>query len=205
MIQPKRRSAMYSCIFIWLLLSFLSLSSNLPDQTNQTSITNNVAPQATVGDAGNATASIKPLRLTNATSADVDKARKIVKEAIAEAGKRNLARLAKPLRNNYGLAPGTILSKRDLGDVTPLLEITDEIAAAAALVAEADVAQISGNFTISKNQTTIRDKRPSKFWIGNLAHSGGWPFGNKSQNWPVSFIFSRQQSHFCFQRNFQNM
>lgn len=76
-----------------------------------------------------------------ATVGDLERARKIVDDAMAESARRNKARYASPARNLYGLRPRTVLgSKRKMrrqgeGVVDappPLLEITPVIAAAAA-------------------------------------------------------------------------
>lgn len=92
---------------------------------------------------------VTPL-LKRSSTKDVEAARHIVKKALADSSRLNKARLAHPLRNKYALRPGTVVSggstriasKQSVASNTvaapPLLEITDEIAAAAALVAEAD-------------------------------------------------------------------
>ncbi|KAK3934568.1 glucan 1,3-beta-glucosidase [Diplogelasinospora grovesii] len=86
-------------------------------------------------------------RLANATNADIEAARQIVKDAIAQASRLNKARLDNPAKNHYKLAPGTIVGGRTINrrsssnvnsTAPPLLDITPEIAEAAALVAEAD-------------------------------------------------------------------
>ena len=91
-----------------------------------------------------------------AAPADIQAARDIVRRAKSESSKLNKARLANPLRNKYGLKPGTIISGgRNSNNriatvkenVPPLLVISDEIAAAAALVAEADSIHESKNIT----------------------------------------------------------
>ncbi|KAI0457369.1 pectate lyase superfamily protein-domain-containing protein [Xylaria acuta] len=88
--------------------------------------------------------------------------------------KLNKARLAKPQRNSFGLKPGTKTSKRD--DTSPkLLEITDEIARAAALVAELDADSVS-NATLSS--PTPVAKRAGTFWMEGIAHKGTVPWGN---------------------------
>lgn len=103
--------------------------------------------------------SVTPL-LKRATTQDLAAARAIVKNALAQASKLNKARLASPLRNKFKLKPGTVIgggrtagmdgtsSMNDINkDVPPLLTITDKIAAAAALVAEADAVGGSRNVT----------------------------------------------------------
>ena len=92
---------------------------------------------------------VTPL-LKRSTAKDLEAARNIVKKALADSSRLNKARVARPLRNKYSLKPGSIVGgggvagKQNMAsrgidqDVPPLLDITDEIAAAAALVAEAD-------------------------------------------------------------------
>ncbi|KAI8950578.1 pectate lyase superfamily protein-domain-containing protein [Xylaria longipes] len=88
--------------------------------------------------------------------------------------KLNKARLANPRRNNFGLKPGTMTSKRD--DTSPkLLEITDEIARAAALVAELETDPVS-NATF--DTPTPLAKRAGTFWMESIAHKGTVPWGN---------------------------
>lgn len=87
--------------------------------------------------------------LKRATAQDLQAARAIVEKALNESSPLNRARVDKPLRNKYGLRPGTVVGGGTVPgnsslastnkDVPPLLVITDEIAAAAALVAEAEM------------------------------------------------------------------
>jgi len=76
-----------------------------------------------------------------ATAADnIDAARKVVKDAIAKMAKLNKARLDKPLRNRYHRhAVGERDDDAFEASPPPLLDITEETARVAALVAEADV------------------------------------------------------------------
>jgi hypothetical protein len=141
----------------------------------------------TVGVAHSATA---PL-LKRATAETLDRAREVVANAIAESARRNEARYLKPARNTYRLKPGTVVGdattqqhqsrrrgrsvRRDEETPPPLLAITDEIAQAAALVAEAeaDDAVRSGNLTRRQAPT-------STFWMENLARKGTVPWGDNS-------------------------
>ena len=132
--------------------------------------------------------SIAPL-LTNSSIADVEKARRIVEEAIVESSKRNQARLLNPLRNNYGLKPGTytgtenmeILSTEGEGEgftnddaVVALLEISDDLAAAAALVAEADAAELPGNLT----KRAMIPRATGTYWMESIKRMGTVPWGD---------------------------
>ncbi|KAK3903195.1 hypothetical protein C8A05DRAFT_33061, partial [Staphylotrichum tortipilum] len=53
---------------------------------------------------------VTPL-LNTASETDIEKARSIVKQAIAESAKRNKARFENPMRNMYRLKPGTIVGQ----------------------------------------------------------------------------------------------
>ncbi|KAL4734222.1 pectate lyase superfamily protein-domain-containing protein [Aspergillus similis] len=109
----------------------------------------------------------------NATSAEIKAARQIVSDAIAEMTKLNKARLARPSRNNYIMHPGTKISKRDNdadASPPPLLNITDQIARAAALVAEID-AELASN-------ATQKVKRAGSFWMEGIDRKGTVPWGD---------------------------
>jgi len=124
---------------------------------------------------------ITPL-LKRATSQQLQDARTVVEQALVESSKLNQARLAKPLRNTYGLKPGTVVggsivpagnaTTHPNQDVTPLLQITDQIAEAAALVAEADAVATTGNATKRAVATT------GTYWMQSLARKGTVPWGN---------------------------
>ncbi|KAK0103224.1 hypothetical protein ONS95_005259 [Cadophora gregata] len=119
-------------------------------------------------------------RFSNATSSDLDKARKLVEEAIAKATRLNAARYANPARNQYKLMPGTLLDRRDTSDFaapSPLLDITDELADAAALVSEAEV--VGG---LKSNASVVRRQAASSgtFWMEHIARMGTVSFGDSS-------------------------
>lgn len=109
----------------------------------------------------------------NATSSDIEVARAIVKDAIAEMSILNKARLDNPSRNNYSLKPGTKSSKRDdQASPPPLLKVTDEMARAAAMLAELDAGPVS-NVTENK-------KRADPYWMETIARHGSVPWGDDS-------------------------
>ncbi|KAF6824052.1 LysM domain-containing protein [Colletotrichum plurivorum] len=121
--------------------------------------------------------------LKRAEAQDIAQARRVVKDAIAKSSKLNAARLAKPLRNSYGKknSARTAVAKFAVGNsmavnnstATPaLLEITDEIAEAAALVAEADASGAAGNVT----KRAVAGS--GSFWMGSIARKGSVPWGN---------------------------
>ncbi|KAL3462096.1 pectate lyase superfamily protein-domain-containing protein [Aspergillus heterothallicus] len=109
----------------------------------------------------------------NATAAEIQAAREIVSNAIAEMTKLNKARLARPPRNNYALQPGTKVSKREGASESPpppLLNITEQIARAAALVAELEAQPVSNE--------TRKSKRAGSFWMEGLERKGTVPWGD---------------------------
>jgi hypothetical protein len=112
----------------------------------------------------------------NASLDDIETARRIVSDAIAEMTKLNKARLAAPSRNNYKLKPGSKVSKRNDEVLSPpLLTITDQIAQAAALVAEVDAKNTSNT---GANDPV--EKRAGTFWMESIAHKGTVPWGDDS-------------------------
>ncbi|KAI1452083.1 glycoside hydrolase family 55 protein [Annulohypoxylon moriforme] len=124
---------------------------------------------------------ITPL-LKRASAQDLENARSIVEDAITKSSKLNAARLANPLRNSYGLKPGTVIGASGVtaqglvgnttSTVPPLLEITDEIAEAAALLAESDATEAAGNVT--KRAVAAS----GTFWMEGLARKGTVPWGD---------------------------
>ncbi|GFF51813.1 glucan 1,3-beta-glucosidase [Aspergillus lentulus] len=106
----------------------------------------------------------------NATSSEIATPRQIVREAVAEMTKRNQARLARPSRNNHSMKPGTKLGKRDdVAAPPPLLNITDQIARAAALVAELEAGGSAGGIY------TKLYRRAGTFWMEGIARKGAIP------------------------------
>lgn len=94
--------------------------------------------------------------------------------------KLNKARLDKPARNIYRLRPGTSVSARKRDDETPppLLEITDEISKAAALLSSLEGVTVEGAGTTAPKQ----QKRATKFWLETIGkdHKGSVPWGKDS-------------------------
>lgn len=113
-----------------------------------------------------------------ASPQDLDDARLVVQNALNQSSKLNQERMAKPLRNIYGLRPGTIVGQGTAAypnitansDVIPLLTITPEIVQAAALVAEADVGANPGNMT--------KRAVSGSYWMEHLARKGTVPWGD---------------------------
>jgi hypothetical protein len=130
-------------------------------------------------------------RLRNATEADLRQAREVVERAIEEAAVLNRKRLENPRRNNYGLQKGTKVFDRrdDESQAPPLLTITDDIAAAAALVAEADA--IDENLVLTNGTSAVPEagvketRQTSAFWMESIQRRGSWPWGSNSADFKV--------------------
>ena len=116
--------------------------------------------------------------LKRASASDLQAARDLVQQAQAESNRLNKVRVANPVRNNYGLKPGTVVdgnvassasrrgrhATRQNSAVPPLLEITDDIASAVALVAEAEAhAQGPAAFSNSTKREIVA--RAGTFWM----------------------------------------
>lgn len=166
-----------ACLALLLISLAASLSiPDLPVAQNSRSLSprNDTAPATDDGDAA-------PPLLRNATLSDVDAARAIVKAAIAEASKLNKARLDNPTRNQYSpYEPQGPARLRSTEVAPPLLNVTEEMRKAAALVAEADAWEALGNGTQKRHV-----KRAGNFWLGSVGHRGKWPFGNNDADFEV--------------------
>ncbi|KAM0272162.1 hypothetical protein ACHAQH_008839 [Verticillium albo-atrum] len=141
------------------------------------------SPLEASGDLGTLTA-----RLQNVTEADLRQAREIVEEAIEEAAALNQKRFDNPRRNRYQLQDGTKIFGRDERGVEtpPLLTITDEIAEAAALVAEADV--FGEDLVLNGTMPTpgVKETRQSSdFWMETIKRRGSWPWGKNPPEFKV--------------------
>lgn len=117
-------------------------------------------------------------RLAQASSDDLEAARKVIDAAIVEMRVLNRRRLDHPARNAYRLAPETQLEKRqqresdDDEGVPPLLEITTEIASAAALLAEAEGAgDFDGDSSANVTETSDLQKRAG-WWMEGIIRRG---------------------------------
>jgi hypothetical protein len=136
--------------------------------------------------------------LKNATESALQAAIRVVEQAISDSTKLNEARYANVARNVYQLAPDTIIGtskgaqrrkRRGIAGLIgldgtsslppPLLNVSAELAAAAALVAEADAAGITGESPTSNTtrRTTVAP-RAGSFWMEGLARKGTVPWGN---------------------------
>jgi hypothetical protein len=108
----------------------------------------------------------------------IAKARALVKDAIAKAAVHNKARLDNPSRNQYKLKPGTKIRNRrdqppDTQPAPPLFNVTEEIADAAALLAEYDAAaELNATGTVKRDYSHIDvlHGRRQKY----VQEPGGW-------------------------------
>lgn len=116
----------------------------------------------------------RPL-LASATGSDVDEARAVVRDAIATMTKLNKARLDRPIRDAAAAKFGLNDTQRN-EENQPLLQISERIAHAAALVAEADMAA-----SLAKGSTTLVKRAAGSFWMKDIQRQGTVPWGNDPQ------------------------
>lgn len=121
--------------------------------------------------------------LRNATSAELERATRLVEDALLRSAKLNAARLASPARNSHRFNPGTMLrgAPREDEETPPLLDITEEIATAAALVSEADAAGscLAGNQSYVQHAwRPVQTTASGTFWMEHIDRRGTVPFGN---------------------------
>lgn len=115
--------------------------------------------------------------VSNVTISELKKARKIVDAAIEEASRRNQARLENPRKNRHRHreSPHTSTHSRryltDEAEAPSLLEITDEIADAAALVSEANALEEGG---VRRRAGASSDS----FWMEHIQRKGTVPWGD---------------------------
>ncbi|KAL4781792.1 pectate lyase superfamily protein-domain-containing protein [Aspergillus varians] len=114
--------------------------------------------------------------LVNTTDAGIDEARVVVRNAIATMTNLNKARLDKPMHNTYKRSSITNPVRRTDDDYPPLLHITDELAHAAALVAEADMAA-----KLANGSSTLVKRADGTFWMKDIRRQGTVPWGNDVQ------------------------
>ncbi|KAL4941643.1 hypothetical protein BDV06DRAFT_212488 [Aspergillus oleicola] len=113
--------------------------------------------------------------LTGTTDASIGEAREIVRDSIARMTKLNKARLDSPIRGVVYPRSGANFTRSN-EEHPPLLHITEDIAHAAAVVAEADMA---AQLTIG---TSTLDKRAAgTFWMKDIQRQGTVPWGDDPQ------------------------
>lgn len=114
--------------------------------------------------------------LNEATEESIDEAREVVRDAINTMTKLNKARLDSPIQDTYRLRSGTNLTKRNDYGYPPLLQITEEVAHAAALVAEADRAN-----QLATGSATLTARAEGTFWMKDIRRQGTVPWGDDAQ------------------------
>ncbi len=129
---------------------------------------------------------LKPTRLAGAALSDLEKARAVVEKAIREAAVHNKARVAKAIRNHYGMGPNSTAQRQRRHllsdeDVEPLYEISDGIRNAAALVAEANAHAV----VLNRSSVPLEKRGGSSWWMADIKHNGWWPWGKNADDYKV--------------------
>lgn len=121
----------------------------------------------------------------NVTLTTIQIARAIVADAIKKVSIANKARVENPIGNTYTLKPSSAAKVRR--DAPSLFDVTPEIAAACALIAEIDAAAQAANGTLHTDYSAIipghkrgvlEGRTASNYWMANLQNLGTQPFGN---------------------------
>ncbi|KAL2060447.1 hypothetical protein VTL71DRAFT_9478 [Oculimacula yallundae] len=128
--------------------------------------------------------------VTNSTvtsNSTLESARDLVRKAQEEANARNVERLNNPRLNVYYTSNSTKHAhKRKRAMEADLLQINATVAAAAALVAEADAGHADEELTagqkyvLGQKQKRGLEKRATRFWMENIEHTGRFPYGGES-------------------------
>ena len=148
--------------------------------------------------------------VSNATTADVDTARRIVAAAIADSSISNRAQYENFKRNNYGPKPGTVVGQAEVArrqverqDSEPNLpasfEVTPTIAAAATLLAELGQDVISSNSSFGAGLNAASSRRLARaaaaqgsFWMGSISRKGTSPY-NTDPSFKVSVTYATME------------
>ncbi|KAL4949464.1 pectate lyase superfamily protein-domain-containing protein [Aspergillus filifer] len=125
--------------------------------------------------ADDAVRNLQPL-LTDTTEANIDEARHIVKASIAEMTHLNKARVDHPMREASRSKTAANWTRRGDGKYPPLLQITEKIAHAAAVVAEADAAT-----QLANGSSKLVKSAAGTFWMKDIQRQGTVPWGNDPQ------------------------
>lgn len=141
--------------------------------------------------------------LNEATEESIDEAREVVRIAIDTMTKLNKARLDNPIHDTHRLHSGANLTRRNDRGYPPLLQITEEVAHAAALVAEADTAS-----KLATGSATLATRAEGTFWMKDIRRQGTVPWGDDAQ-YKVSIkeklpVFQLCHSDFLLPRPYQS-
>jgi len=107
------------------------------------------------------------LPVSNISKADAAGARALVNAALKDSALYNQARVANPIRNTYNQIQTTTKKSRRQDD-TPSFEITPEIAAAAAMVAESEARAAGASGVATASTLSLENSTTDAFWMESL-------------------------------------
>ncbi|KAG4434978.1 hypothetical protein IFR05_009532 [Cadophora sp. M221] len=127
------------------------------------------------------------------TNSTLEEARAIVRLAQKEANVRNKDRIDNPRVNNYYGKESSKLALKLRAEDAQLLSINATVAAAAAMVAEADATHSNTTekdytipIDIGRHEKRNLEKRAGSYWLENMNHVGRIPFGGSdNDNYPI--------------------
>jgi hypothetical protein len=167
-------------VVVWAVLAILGLASSPFDPIlrlfSRVVVSHNHLQERAVPD-GN----VNPVRQGNFTQQEIHSAQTIVDEALDKLEELNKARLASPSRNQYRPRPD---GRPAATAEEPAFKMTNELAAAAFLVAELDS---SSGFTVASANATheapeSRAEAAAAFWMQGMKQKGSWPWGTNAGN-----------------------
>ncbi|UKZ74106.1 hypothetical protein TrVFT333_001763 [Trichoderma virens FT-333] len=187
-MAPSRARPSWLALF---LLSFLIFFTQALDHSDIRQITEqNIARRKALqveprADAA-ASAQAAVNKVASISPEAISSARAIVAKALKEVTASNKARWENPQRNNWSANPtSTSRVRRDAGP--SYYNVTSDVAAAAALVAQIDAAAEYKNGTLYKDYSRFHklskrqqplEERAGGYWMANLDNLGTQPFGN---------------------------
>lgn len=123
----------------------------------------------------------------NVTNSTLTQAREMVRLAQKEANAKNIERLNNPRLNSYFAKETAPHPQMKRALEANLFQVNTTVAAAAALVAEADAAvddNLSAGEVFLAEQNVKRGlaKRAGPFWMENIEKSGKWPYAGSAND-----------------------
>jgi hypothetical protein len=163
------------------------VAATLTQQDIQNIAQQNIARKANQGSAPPPNIAAALNKHANVSASAIANAQAIVADAIATCAILNKARVENPLGNVYTLQPKDAAAARRAAP--PLFEVTPEIAAAAALLAEIDAAAAYKNGTLYRDYSAnaalrkrekVEERTTSSYWMAQLDDLGTMPFGGNA-------------------------
>jgi len=193
----------YLCFFLFITVLFPKVIASAILEIHHDSLDNAGYERVRISRQIDVPSSFATLTPLNATESDIQRARRLVTEGIAEVRKYNKARLAFPSRNIYSFKPGSNeyaptgdppkLARRaplfnETVEAPPLYAVPEDVKSAAALLAELEAQEQltqkrdtrEDNFRADQEDEQIMRQQSGSWWMEGISHLGTQPFGKDS-------------------------